>query len=319
MSGHGQAGELVEFALQIDRAIEKRANPLNRPRMPARLLRNGAGQEITAAGVLLEGAKESSMLKRICVSILMTGLLGSAAWAADDPMVGDWKLNPQKSTLTDVMKVGSLGGNKYSFDFGGGDPEIAVANGTDQPGHFGIMIAVSVNAPNKWTVVRKKDGKVLVTGVWTLSEDGSTLNDHFTAQRANGELTSLDYVYKRRGGGSGFVGTWVSSSEQVNSVVVLKVRTWDGDGLSFISQGGGGTKNVKFDGQEYANVGAVVDGVTASGQRLSDRKVEITDKISGKVRDRQEINVSPDGKRLTITMHIPGRSELNIQVFEREG
>jgi hypothetical protein len=233
-------------------------------------------------------------------------------------MVGDWKLNPQKSTLTDVMKVGNVGGNKYSFDFGGSDPEIAVADGTDQLGHFGTMIAVSVNAPNKWTFVRKKDGKILVTGVWTLSKDGSTLDDRFTATRANADSTTLDYVYKRTGGGSGFVGTWVSSSEQVNSVVVLKVRTWEGDGLSFISQGGSGTKNVKFDGQEYANVGAVVDGVTASAQRLNDHNVQITDKISGKVRDRQKISVSPDGKSLTITMHIPGRSEPNIQVFERE-
>jgi hypothetical protein len=180
------------------------------------------------------------------------------------------------------------------------------------------MIAVSVNAPNKWTFVRKKDGKILVTGVWTLSKDGSTLDDRFTATRANADSTTLDYVYKRTGGGSGFVGTWVSSSEQVNSVVVLKVRTWEGERLSFISQGGSGTKNVKFDGQEYANVGAVVDGVTASAQRLNDHNVQITDKISGKVRDRQKISVSPDGKSLTITMHIPGRSEPNIQVFERE-
>jgi hypothetical protein len=167
--------------------------------------------------------------------MLVTSLLGSTAWAASDPMVGDWKLNPQKSTLTDVMKVGNVGGNKYSFDFGGSDPEIAVADGTDQLGHFGTMIAVSVNAPNKWTFVRKKDGKILVTGVWTLSKDGSTLDDRFTATRANADSITLDYVYKRTGGGSGFVGTWVSSSEQVNSVVVLKVRTWEGDGLSFIS------------------------------------------------------------------------------------
>ena len=258
------------------------------------------------------------MLKRVCLLTLVAALSGSASWAADDLMVGDWKLNPQKSTLTDVMKVGSLGGNKYSFDFGGGDPEIAVANGTDQPGHFGIMIAVSINAPNKWTVVRKKDGKVLVTGVWTLSEDGSTLNDHFTAPRANGDSTSLDYVYKRRGDGSGFVGTWVSSSERVNSVVMLKVRTWDGDGLSFVSQGGGGTENVKFDGQDRANVGGVVEGMTASAQRLNKLKVEITDKVSGKVRDTKEISVLPDGNTLTITTHIPGRSEPNIQVFDKE-
>ena len=257
------------------------------------------------------------MLKRVFLLMVAACLVGGTAWAVDDPMVGDWKLNPSKSKLTDVMKVESLGGNKYSFDFGGGDPEIAVADGTDQPGHFGIMIAVSVDAPDKWTVVRRKDGKVLATGIWTLSTDGNTLNDHFTATRPNGGSTSLDYVYKRTGGGSGFAGTWVSSSEQVNSVVVLKIRAWEGDGLSFISQGGAGTKNVKLDGKDYANVGAIVDGLTASAHRVNERMVEITDKISGKVRDTQEISVSADGKTLTVMLHIPGRTEPDVQVFER--
>ena len=258
------------------------------------------------------------MLGRVFSLMVVACIAGGAAWAADDPVVGDWKLNPQKSKLTDVMKVESLGGNKYSFDFGGGDPEIAVADGTDQPGHFGITIAVNVDAPDTWTVVRKKDGKVLVTGVWTLSRDGNTLNDHFTAARPNGDPASLDYVYERRGGGSGFTGTWVSTTEQVNSAVLLKVRAWEGDGLSFISQGGGGTRNVKLDGKDYANVGAVVDGLTASARRINERTIEVTDKISGKVRDTQEVGVSADGKTLTITVHIPGRSEPNVQVFERE-
>jgi hypothetical protein len=166
--------------------------------------------------------------------------------------------------------------------------------------------------------VRKKDGKVLVTGVWTLSKDGSTLNDHFTAVRPNGDWTSLDYVYKRKGGGSGFTGTWVSSSEQVNSVVVLKIRAWEGEGLSFITQGGGGTKNVKFDGKDYANEGAVVDGLTASARWVDERTLGMTDKINRKVTNTQEISVSADGKTLTMTMHIPGRSEPDVRVFERE-
>lgn len=242
----------------------------------------------------------------------------TSAWAADDPMVGDWKLNPAKSKLTDVMKVGSLGGNKYSFDFGGGDPEIAIADGTDQPGHFGIMIAVIVDAPDKWTVVRRKDGKMLGSGVWTLSTDGSTLTDHFTAVRPSGGSTSLDYTYKRTGGGSGFVGTWVSSIEQVNSVVVLKIREWEGDGLSFFSQGGAGTKNIKLDGKDYANVGAVVDGQAASARRVDERTVEMTDKFKGTVIDTQDIHVSADGKTLSMTIHLPKRDEPNEEVFDRE-
>jgi len=258
------------------------------------------------------------MLKRSLPLMIIVCLLGAAAPAGDNPMIGNWKLNPKKSKLTDVMKVGSLGANKYSFDFGGGDPEIAVADGTDQPGHFGITITVSVEAPDRWTVVRKKDGKVLATGVWTLSKDGTHLEDHFTAARPNGDSSSLDYLYKRTGDGSGFVGTWVSLREQVNSAVLLKVRAWEDDGLSFVSQGGAGTRNVKADGKDYANVGAVVDGMTASARRVDERTLEVTDKINGKVRDTQEMNVSADGKTLTITVQIPRRDEPDVQVFERE-
>lgn len=267
------------------------------------------------AGVPMEREKEGGMLKRACRLVVVTCLVGDVAWAASDPMVGDWKLNPQKSKLTDVMKVESLGGNKYSFDFGGGEPEIVRADGTDQPGHFGTMIVVRVNAPDKWTFVRKKDGKAVVTGVWTLSKDATTLNDHFTGVRPNGDATSLDYVYKRTGPGVGFAGTWVSSSERVNSVVLLKVRDWEGNGLSFVSQGGGGTRNVKFDGTDYPNLGALVDGVTASAKRVDERTIVITEKIDGKARDTQEISVAPDGKILMVTIHIPGRSEPDVQVF----
>jgi len=258
------------------------------------------------------------MVKGVLQLMMAMLLLGGVARAADDPIVGIWRLNPGKSKLTDVMKVESLGGNKYSFDFGGGDPEIAVADGTDQPGHFGTMIGVIVEAPDKWTFLRKKDGKVLVTGVWTLSKDGTTLNDHFTAARPNGDSTSLDYVYKRSGGGSGFEGRWVSSSEQVNTEVVLKVQVWEGDGLSFITQGGLGTKNVKLDGKDYSNVDAVVEGRRASARRMSGRTVEMTDKIGERVTDTQEITVSADGRTLTVTIHIPGRSEPNVQVYDRE-
>jgi hypothetical protein len=89
-------------------------------------------------------------------------------------------------------------------------------------------------------------------------------------------------------------------------------------GLSFISQGGGGTRNVKFDGKDYANVGAMIDGLTASARRVNERTVEMTDKINGKARDTQEIGLSADGQALTLTIHIAGRSEPDVQVFERQ-
>jgi hypothetical protein len=57
VSGHGRARDRIELGNQIDGASEKRANPLKKLEMLAKLRRNGAGEGTTAAGVLLERSR----------------------------------------------------------------------------------------------------------------------------------------------------------------------------------------------------------------------------------------------------------------------
>jgi hypothetical protein len=104
------------------------------------------------------------MLNRICWLSLVTGLAIATSWAADNPLVGKWKLNPSRSKLE--MKVERLSGNKYAFDFDSGDPETVVADGTDQPANSASTLAVTAEAPNRWKVVRKKDGVAIITATW---------------------------------------------------------------------------------------------------------------------------------------------------------
>src|SRR5215467_5818433 len=125
------------------------------------------------------------MFKRNLQLLLVAFLLMGTLWAATDSFVGDWKLNPSKSNLTDVMKVESLGGNKYAFDFGGGAERILIG-GTDQPGVYGTMLSVTVEGADTWKVVRKKDGRIMLTGTWKLSQDGKTLRDNYTEFDSNG-------------------------------------------------------------------------------------------------------------------------------------
>jgi hypothetical protein len=257
------------------------------------------------------------MFKRAFLLLLpLSCLAAGAALAADDPMVGDWKLNPQKSTLVDEMKVASLGGNKFSFDFGGPSSESIVADGTDQPGIVGTTFAVTPQSPDQWLVVRKKDGRVLIRAIWTLAKDG-TLHDDYTQLGDNGKTTHLLYVYGRKGGGTGFAGDWVSTSEKLETVYVVEVRPYQEDGLSIISASEGVTKNVKLDGKDYPNPGSS-HNVMSSGQRVNDRTIQLTDKIGEKVLDTQEISVSEDGKTLTMTRHLPQQSEPNVLVFDRQ-
>jgi hypothetical protein len=261
---------------------------------------------------------EDAMAKRTSQLLMIVCLAASTLWAANDPFVGKWKLNPSKSVLIDQMKVASVGANKYAFDFGSGAAEAIVADGTDQPGLFDTTLSVTVEAPDTWKVVRKGQGRVLLTGTWKLSPDGKTLTDTFTANQPGGSNLRLDYVYKRTAGTSGFPGTWESTSEKVNAAVELEIQPFE-DGLSFINPAERSTKKVKFDGKDYPDEGPnIPPGAVSSGRRLNQRDLEMTDKVNGKVRDTQTIELSPDGKALTITVHPVGQGKPNILVFDRE-
>jgi len=259
------------------------------------------------------------MFKRTFRLLVVACAGASALWAADTSFVGEWKLDTSKSKMIDEMKVASVGTNKYAFDFGGGSSETIVVDGTDQPGIFGTTLAVSSEGPDAWKVVRKKEGRMLLTAHWKLSQDGKTLKDNYTEFAPNGSPSTVDYVYARTGGTAGFAGSWDNVNETVDSAYVLQVKPYEGDGLSFVDHSQNETKNVKFDGKEYPRVAPhEAPGSMSSIRRVNDHTLEMTDKVNGKVMATEEIQLSSDRKTLTMTVHISGRSKPNILVFERQ-
>jgi hypothetical protein len=258
------------------------------------------------------------MSKRTFQLLLVACLVTGTLWAANDPFVGQWKLNPSKSKLIDYMKVDSLGANKYALDLGGGSIETIMADGTDQPGVNGTTLSVTVEGPVNWKVVRKRGGHTFVTGNWTLSQDGKTLSDHFTANQPNGSTFREDYVYKRTTAGSGFAGTWVSTSEP-QSAFEIRIGPYDGDGLSFLYPAQRTPQNMKFDGKDYPNVGPnVPPGSASSGRRLNGHTLEMTYQIKGKVTNTRQLQLSPDLKTFTMTVYAGAYSKPSILVFDRE-
>ena len=256
-----------------------------------------------------------SIFQLLLVACLATGTL----WAANDPFVGIWTLNPSRSKLTDQMKVEVAGANKYALTFASGEAETVVADGRDHPGLFGTTLSITIEGPDTWKVVRKRDGHTLLTVIWKLSENGETLSDTFSGNQPNGSTFNLDYVYKRTSAGSGFPGIWESTSEKVNSVFEFQIRPFESDGLSFITPAEHETQNMRFDRKDYPDVGPnVAPGSASSGRRVNERTLEGTDKIKGRIMDTQQIELSPDLKTLTITVHEVGQGKPNILVFDRE-
>ena len=260
------------------------------------------------------------MLKRAVQLLLVASLVTTSLRAADNPFVGKWKLNSSKSRFPDEMKVKKVSANKYAFAFEGGDfEETIVADGTDQPGISGTTFSVTVEGPNTWKVVRKTDGKILLTANWKLSEDGNTLDDDFTSIQPNGSKFNVYYVYKRTAGGPGFDGTWESTSETVNSVFELQIQPYEIDGLAFINASEGIVKNLNFDGKDHAYERPNVKAKFASSiRRVDPRTLAVTDKVNGKLAFTEEIRISPDQNVLTMTIHSVGQTRPEIRVFDRE-
>jgi hypothetical protein len=257
------------------------------------------------------------MLKRLLGLLLVIAIATTALHAMSASFIGKWRLNPEKSTMHDQMKVTAAGANRYAFDFGGG-PEFIVIDGTDQPGLDGSTLAVTPQAPHVWRVVRKKDGRMQISAIWTLSPDGKSLRDDFTGYPSNGSSFTIHYIYTPIGGASGFGAVWDSTSEKAGKVE-LEVQPYQGSGLSFINQAEHSTKNMNFDGKDYpVKDGNAPAGAMSSARRIDAGTVEFTEKRNEKVTDRQNIQLSPNGKTMTMTIRRPSGIKPNVLVFERE-
>src|SRR5438477_13094420 len=114
------------------------------------------------------------MFVRTMQSIALAFVFVGGIWAADDPFVGKWKLNQERSKIVgEEMTIEELGDNKYKFSFGNVSDTIT-ADGTYQPVYFGRTISITKGGPNSWKMVIKKDGKVLSSMTHALSDDGNT-------------------------------------------------------------------------------------------------------------------------------------------------
>lgn len=231
--------------------------------------------------------------------------ISTPAAAASDPFVGHWKLNPSKST-PDTVTVESVGGNRYTFNFGGG-PETIVVDGKDQPSHLygGDTLSVTIEGDG-WKVVRKSKGRAMLSATWTLSRDGRTLTDRYTGFNGDGAGYTQIYTYKRKAGASGFAGTWVSTNvEAVNFVLGLQIRPFEDDGLSIVDSSSQIMGNMDF--------GAPLV------RRLDEHTLELMRKKSGGGEPSVllQLKLSPDLKTLTMTPHYAPGIEPHIFAFDR--
>jgi hypothetical protein len=254
--------------------------------------------------------------------------------AADDPFIGKWKFNRDKSKLIGQrVKIEDLGANTYKFD-DGAVPQVIIADGTDQPREFGGTVSFIKTGENTWKMVSKTGGRVLSESSWSLSPDDITLTIEATGTRFDGSKFDDRMVVTRLKGTSGLAGTWESKSEKLSNPRPGCPRDMGGPGgpappnweiqpyegsLLFVYPSSHRRLDIKFDGKDYSEAGpSAPKGIVTSGKRLKSDTIQLTEKHDGKVLDTAEYRVSAESKTLTITIHNTGQKNAIVEVYDRQ-
>ena len=258
------------------------------------------------------------MITRIAFAFALASLISGNSFAGDDPFCGKWKVNFAKSKVTgQQMKMEELEGNKIRFNDGSVTDTIVV-DGTDQPLQNGGTMALTKLGPNAIRMVIKMNGKLASSMVHSLSDDGQIQRIEGTGTRPDGSTSDFKVETKRVGGGSGWSGTWESTSVKVSRPREFEISTYGEGGYTFYKPALKETLNLNFDGKDYTATGPqVTPDSSSSGKRLDEQTFEISDKLKGKEVGKTRFQVMPDGRTLTLTEHRPGQPNPLTFIYDK--
>jgi hypothetical protein len=249
------------------------------------------------------------MKTTLIVCALLTLPIG-AAFAADSPWNGTWKLDQAKSQFTGgTMTVSKGAGNTLHFSDGSTTEFDFALDGKERKAWANRTAIWTAPGKNTWDTVIKADGKVLATGHRTLSEDGMTLTETWTGTRPDGSAFREEDVLTRTSGTDGLVGSWR----------VTKVTGGGGPQEFVISVPAPGSVHYEIpdmkvsvagrtDGSDIPLKGPTTPpGMTIAFQSLTPTKMRYVMKIDGKTDNIGEQTLAADGHSFTDVNWSPGK------------
>jgi hypothetical protein len=243
------------------------------------------------------------------IAAWMVILIATAGVAvAQNPFVGTWKLNQEKSQLAgDTMKFGpadaqsmelTAGGTKYSFRVDGNMYRMASGD---------LARWKQVDSVTWTTDYLKSDGKLLNTDTWKLAADNNTLTVVTTGIKPNGDAYTDSAVYTRTSGTTGLLGDWKSTNVKLSSPNPLTITANGLTGIVLNIASMKATLTGNFDGKDVAPVGPTVPpGLTIALFRIGPASFRLVEKINGSVAYSARYAVSSDGQTMTETGNSPG-------------
>jgi hypothetical protein len=257
--------------------------------------------------------------ERLATVWLFLALFATGTAAAQNPFVGTWKLNQEKSQLAgDTIKFNPASGDSIELAAAGMTYSFR-ADGKPYAVPSGNVAIWRQTAPDSWTTeYRKTDGKLMSSDNWKLSSDQKNLTITSSGVKANGDLYTDTEEYARTEGTGGLLGAWKSTSVKLSSPNELTIQEAGLDGLILKIAALKATAVTNFDGKEVAVDGPdIPTGLRLSLTRTGPYKFRLVEKLNGSLTDSSEYTVSADGQTMTAVGGAPGDAP-STSVWEKQ-
>jgi hypothetical protein len=228
--------------------------------------------------------------------------------AADPPYVGRWKVNEAKTDYGNGPAFTFTRTNAGELRFKQGDVDYIVRfDGREYRHPLGGVVSWRQLDGRTWGTALKKDGKIIGSAVYRVSDDGETLT---TAPPAG--MKGSTVVYRRTSrGGSGLEGTWTLKTAAPPEILEINVA----DGYDLVIRQGAALCKANFDGKDYPTSDT---NVTCMIALTSDRSFSFSVKINGRPVAVGTRTVSEDGRTLTQVDGVFGQAPNVTVVYDRQ-
>jgi hypothetical protein len=236
------------------------------------------------------------------IMLLALFLVTTGTAVAQDPFVGTWVYNAQKSpkpTITYGIK--DLGGDRYALTGSTGETTEIKADGVSIKSPSGATVSFKKVKDHIWQMDRVQGSTMVRT--YTVSADDTklVLLDVFTGPDGSHEKTTTTYT--RTGPGKSLFGEWksISMDEEVSGEQSFTIEPYGKAGISIRSAANKHPTELELDGVPHPDKNSESTKVeTTSGTRVNARHIHMEDQVDGKPDSTEEYEVSEDGKTLTM-------------------
>jgi len=233
------------------------------------------------------------------------------AFAADNPWVGTWKMDPAQSKLTgDTIHFASGTDGEMTYTEEGHASKFKM-DGQSYKTWSGAEATWRKIDDNTFEENVKRNGVDLATVTWSVSPDGKSLKTESKGSNPDGSSFDNTEQHVRVSGTKGLVGSWKSTKANISDPETYQISDAGPDALQWDIPAIKGKLHATLDGKDNAPDGPTVPkGLTIALTRVSPNVLQMTEKMSGEVVTHSTMTLSPDGKKITEVV-TPAKEEVS--------